>query len=444
MRRTWASILAGVLLLLAACSAVAAQRPAPAVTAGGYASDFEMSVKAITTPTAIPTPTPMPGQSPDAVVIWWPAPLYPEDNAEALAVLREQTQDYEATQGWAIVIRVKRAEGPGGIFETLQAGSLVAPAAMPDLTLVQHGELAKMVAAKLIQPVDMRALAVDDLFSASTMLGQLQKVQYGIPYVLETQHIAYRSATIPAPPLTLDDLLALRQPYLFPARAVKGVNATFLAQYTAAGGRVADATGAATLDRAPLLEVLDYYEKSVQAEIVTPSLLDYSSASQYWSQFMIGKTALVQVDSTTFLSQRAGGMPSAGPSAVDVSPLPLPAENLLTMIDGWVWVITATDSDRKARALDVVAWFMNVNHQGALAQKLGVLPSRRSALKTWTDDSYVPFIEPLLERNVAPLPDSVNPAIATALQDAFENVLYHRKSSENAADEAMAKIPKTQ
>jgi ABC-type glycerol-3-phosphate transport system substrate-binding protein len=342
------------------------------------------------------------------------------------------------------VIRVKRAEGPGGIFETLQAGSLVAPAAMPDLALVQHGELAKMAAAKLIQAVDMRALAVDDLFSASTMLGQMQNAQYGVPYVLETQHIAYRSAGIPAPPLTLDDLLALRLPYLFPARAVKGLNATFLAQYTAAGGRVTDATGVATLDRAPLLEVLRYYEKSIQAETVTPSLLDYSSATQYWSQFMMGKAALVQVDSTTFLAQRAGGMPNTGPSAVGVSPLPLPAENLLTMIDGWVWVITTTDVDRRARALEVIAWFMNPDRQGALARSLGVLPSRRAALRTWAGDSYVSFVEPLLERNPAPLPDSVNAAIATALQDAFENVLYHRKSSEVAADEALAKIPKTQ
>jgi ABC-type glycerol-3-phosphate transport system substrate-binding protein len=290
----------------------------------------------------------------------------------------------------------------------------------------------------------MRALAVDDLFSASLTLGQVQNAQYGVPYTLEIQHLAYRSAAIPEPPLTLDDLLALQQPYLFPARAVKGVNATFLAQYTAAGGRVADATGAATLDRAPLLEVLSYYEKSIQAEMVSPSLLDYSSPVQYWSQFMMGKVALVQVDSTTFLAQRAGGMPNTGPSAVGVSPLPLPSENLLTMLDGWTWVITTTDADRKARAMDVIAWFMNADRLGSLAQKMDVLPARRSALKTWTGDSYVPFVEPLLERNAAPLPDSVNPTIATALQDAFENVLNHRKSSENAADEAITKIPKTQ
>jgi ABC-type glycerol-3-phosphate transport system substrate-binding protein len=159
---------------------------------------------------------------------------------------------------------------------------------------------------------------------------------------------------------------------------------------------------------------------------------------------MMGKAALVQVDSTTFLAQRAGGMPNTGPSAVGVSPLPLPADNLLTMIDGWVWVITTTDADRRARALEVIAWFMNTDRQGALAQSLGVLPSRRAALRTWAGDSYVSFVEPLLERNPAPLPDSVNAAIATALQDAFENVLYHRKSSEVAADEALAKIPKTQ
>ncbi len=395
------------------------------------------------TPAPMAQRTPPPDQTPAPILIWWPAPIYPGEDSPALPILNEQIRRYETGRSQSIAIRVKRAEGAGGILQTLYSGSSVAASVMPDLALLRRADLIQAASGKLIQPIDVRGLSADDLFPSGLALGQVQGIQYGIPYVMETQHAVQRSTTSTLPPRTLDELLQSGQAYLFPGADARGVNPTLLNQYIGAGGRIADEKGAPALDREPLRQVLGYYEQAVDAKNAGPGLLDYTSPSQYWPLFLAGKVTLVQIDSTTFLAQR-GVEPPGAVSAGKIETIPVPGASRTVILDSWLWVLTAANPERRARGLDALAWLLEPGRQGEYTWALRVLPSRRSALNSgaWRQDAYADFASALLEKPLGPLPDSISPVVATALQEAFESVLAGRKSAEAAANDSIARVAK--
>lgn len=363
--------------------------------------------------------------------------LYDEDS-DAVAMLRDLIAEYQTLRGSTIILRPKKYDGLGGIYQTLVSGMQVAPAAMPDLTLLRASELAQAVEAQIVRPV---LLPFDDLFTSAAGLGRLQGDLYGVPYLLEIQHLAYRASQIEAAPPTLEGLTELGKPFLFPAKPNNGISAALLAQYVAAGGRTATLSGQPSLEREPLLRVLRAYDRAVEAQAVGVSTLDYSAAVEYWPLFMTAKINIVQIDSTTYLAERAGGMPLEGPSAVAVAPLPLPqGGETLSVIDGWMWVITTTDPSRQERALSVIAWLSDPKRAGALSQALGMLPARRSALTEWQDNPYAEFAASLLDLPAAPRPENIDGSVATALQDAYEAVLRGRLDPEAAADAAVGRF----
>jgi len=177
------------------------------------------------------TPTPVATTvAPDTILIWWPGSLYPTADSPAARVLRDQLDGYRALNAKTISIRVKRDDGTGGILETLQSGSLVAPSVMPDLALMRRNDMVQAALGKLLAPIEVSTFSPDDLFGSGLALGRVNGAQYGLPYTLELQHAIYRTSALATPPLTLDDLLKSDQAYLFPAGTTKGVNDTLLAQ----------------------------------------------------------------------------------------------------------------------------------------------------------------------------------------------------------------------
>ena len=348
--------------------------------------------------------------------------------------LRDELQTFQVTSGNPVLMRVKRSDGLGGIYETLHSGSSVAPSTMPDLTLMRRTDLIQAANGKLIEPIDLSGLAVTDLFGSGLALGQINGEQYGVPYALEIQHAAYHSSNISTAPRQLDDLLQTKQVFLFPAGVNnKGVNTTLLAQYLAAGGRVTDGT-APVLDAEPLEKVLAYYQRAMAVKLAGSQLLDYTNPQQYWPLLVGGKASIGQVSSTLYLAQRAE-TPELAPA-----PLPMPLDNLVVPVDSWLWVVTTTNAERQSQALSLLAWMLEPDRQGRFSKALGVLPSRRSAFTAWGDDAYVDFVTSLLDLPSVPPPDTINPDVAQALQHALEEVLNAGKTASDAATEAASRV----
>ncbi|HLY28330.1 MAG TPA: hypothetical protein VKQ72_18425, partial [Aggregatilineales bacterium] len=72
--------------------------------------------------------------------IWWPSEVYPEAGSSAATILQSQLDSYRQNSGQNIEVRVKPSDGVGGIFQTLRSGNVAAPAAMPDLVLLQRSD----------------------------------------------------------------------------------------------------------------------------------------------------------------------------------------------------------------------------------------------------------------------------------------------------------------
>src|SRR5260221_4567051 len=376
-----------------------------------------------------------PTQTP--VLIWWPAELYPTQKSPAASVIAGELNGYQKATGTTVTIRVKRNDGVGSIYEALSSGSVAAPSVMHDLALKRSDDLIKAVGGKLIEPLDLKALSMDDLYPSGFALGQVNGIQYGLPFALEVEHTVYRTAAFTSPPRSTTDLINTGQPLLFAAATAKGVNRTFLQQYLAARGTQADSNGAPTLDAAALREVLRYYEQAVSDRIVGPTLLVYTDAAQYWPDFLAGKINVVVIDSTTYLAQQpalanVGIEPVLMTTQVSASPI--------SSVDGWLWVVTTPNPNRQARALSVLGWFMAPDHQGAFTQAFGVLPSRRTAFTAWTDTKYAAFAGTLLGAKAAPPPDLIDSVVAAALQKAFEDVLSGRKTSDEATNDSLGPV----
>ncbi len=371
------------------------------------------------------------------IAVWWPDTLYPDASSNAANVLRSQLETYQQSSGQAVLVREKRSDGVGGIFQTLKSGSVAAPASMPDVVLLHRSDLIQAVAGKLVQPIDLTTLAVGDIYPSALALGQVNGVQYGVPYTLGIDHFLYRVSAFSTPP-TVSSLLNAVQPILFPAGADtdRGVSSILLSQYVAAGGRLADDKGVPILDKGPLQSILSFYEQATTAKVVMPSLIDFTSAEQYWPTFMQGKVDFLAVNSTLYLRQSANLSGVALLPILTVSATDTP----VTSVDGWLWAIATPDAQRQLLSEKALAWLMQAKQQAAFTEALGMLPSRHAALAAWTNQGYATFADTILAAKAIPPADLIDPAVAKALQTAFEDVLNRRKSADAASSDAVGSL----
>lgn len=369
-------------------------------------------------------------QTADALTIWWPSSLYPAVDTTAQALLDQHRLRYAEQTGITINIRVKRVEGAGGIYSTLRNAAIVAPANVPDLIIIRRSDLLAAVHDDLVAPVDVATLGIDDWFASALTLGAVGGTQFGIPYTLELQHMVYLLKAFDSQPHKLTDIYNAKQSYLFPANGSKGVNATFLGQYLAAGGRLIDDQGVQTLDREPLVRTLTTYQRASDDGLIGVDWLDYSNPDSYLTLLTNSTMTAGQVDSTMYL-----GMGTKEEAAFGYAPIP----DGSGVVDGWLWALTAQEPQQRERAADLLRYLLDTDRLGMFSGNLGVLPARRSALEAWETD-YATFADALLRSNVVPPPDEIDPVVGAAMQAAFESVITGKQSASAATDAAIAQL----
>ncbi len=388
--------------------------------------------------TPVSTPTPTAAPLPPTISLWFPALFSYEVELFTATHFGELVQEYAQRTGSAVNMRLRRPEGLGSIFEMLSSAAQVAPSVIPDVVLLRARDLPRAAAAQLIAPLSTALVREEAYFAVGLALARHQGEFYGIPYLLELQHVVYRGE---APPPTWQALISRQIPYLFPAKVGRGANSTLLSHYAALGGRFSDQSGQPFIDYEPLLTALSLYSEAYTAGSLPPEVLDYAEPTQYWSAFVSGKNALIQVDSTFFLRQRAQSSPTER-AAWQFGALPSLSSEVpsLSLVDGWLWAFTTTDPERQRRALALIEWLQEPVRLGTFSQRIGMLPARRAALNTWSDADYAAFAAALLDRDAAPLPDSVNGAAAEALQESFTRLLRGELSAEAAANAALDRV----
>ncbi len=395
---------------------------------------IDQPVNAQATP-ASPTPTP---QTPDKapIIMWWPDVLYPDANSDALALLENQLELFQRTySSYTVELRRKRTHGLGGILSTLRTAAPVAPGALPHLTLMRRTDMITAAKEGLIVPIGAwipTDLAGANLFPGVRALGEFNGELYGVPYALTFYHAIYRPTVFDAPPLTFEDVLAAETPYALSGGAAP-VNWTLLLQYIAAGGQLVNTSGGAALNTEALLNVLTYYDQGADTGIFNLDLLEYQVTADYWSAFVTGEANIASVDSRTYL------MMKHDVQNVGLVPVPSPTGQPLTMLDGWMWVITTQNPDHQQRALAFLSWMMRVSQHAAFSEALGVVPSQIRALRLWDDLDYAVFAQDLIGTAIVFPEERRNNAAAVALQEAFAAVL-RGTAPETATNEAISRL----
>jgi ABC-type glycerol-3-phosphate transport system substrate-binding protein len=379
-------------------------------------------------PTVTVTHTVTPTSGPTVLSVWWPESFAPADNNEALTVLAEQINAFQASQSGVVVnMRLKKETDLGGIMSTLLTASAVAPGALPDLTLIRRSDLLNAVQAGLIYPLEgkISSAVVGDLYDAALQLGQVDGTLYGVPYTLEVQHVAYQTLNT-FESWSFAEVLSNEISFVFPAGQPDGINDVFLAQYINAGGTLpADA-----VNEQALFDTLLFYERAITSGILDAAVVNYTSPANYTERLVSGEVDAGVITSTGYLKLLQSG------ANLDFAPIPTESGSLITEVDGWIWILTTPNADRQGLAAQFLNWMLNANRQGTYTQVLHVLPSQRTALQEWEAVPYNIFVRDLLGNAILPLPSAG--ASARAMQNALVAVLTGQSTAQEATAAVMS------
>lgn len=433
-----------VVAVLVLCSCVGDAPSTDDLTIEPAVTDVPLA--AVRQPATAETPTPaatpvLATQAPiNQLVVWLPDQLAPVDNSDAANVLSTQISAFEesetGTNGLKIDLRRKKAQDVGGIMSTLRTGSVVAPGALPDVTLMRRDDLLAAVQAGLIYPLEGRVSSgiIGDLYNPALQLGQVDGQLYGLPYMLDLPLVVYRPDKVSLTTWRFQDVLNARMVFVFPAARSDGLSDVFFLQYLAAGGTLPN-NGSLTVNADALHTTLSFYEQAVENGTITSAVLQYTSPADYQSDLASGTIDAAVVTSSTYLRLRTQGQ------NVLAAPIPTPSGHTATSLDGWMWVVTTSNADRQALAVRFINWLMNSDQQGRYARAVVMLPSQRLALRGMgLDDRDNALFTDFLSTARLPFTTSLSGAPARAMQAALVAVISKERTADQATQDVMTQL----
>jgi hypothetical protein len=368
--------------------------------------------------------------------VWWPEALY-QDGEQAL--LNTLFADYNDSAMNEVEYRVYPTSFEGqGPVDQLNLTYTIAPGATPDVMVVRRDQmlaLVQTISANTttddtdptfsIEPAPIQTLEnwdtrtiVNDIAALSPNLQQLGTVNgllYGLPYLMDVQHMVAGPDALVTAPTRIEDVITAGTPMLFPGRPRSGrvVNDTILMLYLAAGGRLIDDEGLPTLAEAALRQSLRWVDDALQNEVFSDSILNYRTPSDYLDELTGRADAFGLVDSSVFLRTEA---------LADYRVLPVPTTDVQTLVfvDGWVWILLTADENRQEQASEFVSFMMQTDQLIDVGLATQTLPVQERALNA-LDTDYIESIQALLTGTI--FVEGRRNQAAVALQAAFESVI---------------------
>ncbi len=407
-------------------------------------SSGSQAVAATTEATLVLTDTPLPTpilvdttSEPDSnaspsLRVWWPDALAPSGNEKAALMLADYVDTFRATiPELTVELRMKKSQDSGGIFDTLRTANTVAPAALPDITLLRRSDLLAAVEAGLIQPMQgqVTSAVLGDLYPAALDLSRVDGTLYGLAYALDVEHIAYRPVVLSGNFALFTDVLKDKQKFVFPAGVTEGLSDVLYLQYLSAGGSINDLVqGKPNADA--LLTVLNFYKQAVDDGIIDPSVLDYARPDDYLFQLAQGKFDAGLITSTQYLNLLANGQ------SLEAAPIPLADGEPSTIVNGWMWVVITKNKDQQVLALRFIEWMMEANRLAAYSQQINMLAGRRAAMRLWEAGTYTDLANRLLANARLPLTDGDAGALR-AMENALAAVIAGQRTPQEAVNDVV-------
>lgn len=364
--------------------------------------------------------------------VWWPDALEPSGNEKAALMLADYVDTFRATiPELTVELRMKKSQDSGGIFDTLRTANTVAPAALPDITLLRRSDLLAAVEAGLIQPMQgqVTSAVLGDLYPAALDLSRVDGTLYGLAYALDVEHIAYRPVVLSGNFELFTDVLKDKQKFVFPAGVTEGLSDVLYLQYLSAGGSINDLVqGKPNADA--LLIVLNFYKQAVDDGIIDPSVLDYARPEDYLFQLAQGKFDAGLITSTQYLNLLTNGQ------SLEAAPIPLADGEPSTIVNGWMWVVVTKNKDQQVLALRFIEWMMEANRLAAYSQQINMLAARRAAMRLWEAGTYTDLANRLLANARLPLTDGDAGALR-AMENAMAAVIAGQRTPQEAVNDVV-------
>jgi maltose-binding protein MalE len=385
-----------------------------------------------------PVPTGLPTENSTTTtqnfVIWFPESLAPSDRTEIAELLNEQLNGFVAEHDQPINIefRLRRYAETGGILPTLRTANKVAPNGLPDITLVRRDDLPTLVQEGLALPLEghLSSSIIGDLFPPALQSGRVQNQLYAIPYLVDIQLLAYYGDEEQPSIWTFDNIIRAEAFWNFPAGRTTGLNTTVFLQYLASGGTLSN-DETLNFNAEALRTVLAYYERARELNLIDETMLNFVSSNDYVRSFTSGDLRAGVMNSTLFLTELANETP------LQASPIPSDVTDTPTLMNGWVWVVTAKNADHQAIAFNFIDWMMDNTRQADYAQLVNMLPSQRGSLNSLPlSNELLTLFDNLLTNAVLMPSDNNTGAVARAIQSAFTGVI----SGNLTADEAVESV----
>jgi ABC-type glycerol-3-phosphate transport system substrate-binding protein len=386
------------------------------------------------TPTTSAVETSEPSDPVSTLTIWIPKFLSPfEDTPEGTLLSERFSAFEEINPDLELRIRVKDEEGTAGLLETLNAASIAAPSALPDIVALDPVSLDTAVLKGLVIPLDevYESPSVPAWYQHAIDAVYFGDSYFGIPFVSDTDVFVYRQEAFENPPLGWADLLSGTETFLFPG-GDKEASFT-LAQYLSLDGIVEDEEGQPSMKTNILRDVLEFYSASEKNGLLPLSSLQYITSDQTSAVLQqIGVSSAV-VPLRTFLHST--------PSLIfNAQPFPTSDGDGIVLTKTHSWSIVATKGDRQAHAAELIDWLMAPDFLGPWANSLGMLPATSAAISHWPSDETTATVNQLV-RVAVPFPHAETVALlGPALQNSIEEVLFNRSTPNAAALMAVEEI----
>lgn len=421
-------------------AATGAPAGTPAAAAGTPATTPETPGASTGTPGASPgTPAapdgaPAPSTTPvQSLTLWAPPEFDPDGGTPAGDLLRARLDAFSKENGGVRVqVRIKAASGPGGLLESLNNASAVAPMALPSVIALPRADLETAALKGLVVPLDSLSTAINqpDWYDYARELAMVQGATFALPFAGDALLIAYRPTSLPAAPTTWQTIEAMGQPLAFPAGDVQAL--FLLTLYQSIGGSVEDAQRRPTLQPDLLSQALQVLADGEQRAVFPYWLSQYETSGQVWQAYREQRVnALV-----TWASNYLASLPP------DTTAVPLPAldEAPLTLATGWGWSVADPVPERRALSVKLAEFLADAEFLAAWTEAAGYLPTHPSSLAAWTNGSLKSLLGPVADSAKARPSGDQLASLGPVLQEATLKVLKHESDPTQAAKAASERL----
>jgi multiple sugar transport system substrate-binding protein len=371
----------GVLLifLLTSCEGLGINLPwlqqptATPTLAPGEMGDGTSTPEATVTVEATPQPI-------TQLTLWVPPEMDLEAETEASQLFANQLQIFsDQHNGVVIDVRVKAANGTGGLLDALTATSAAAPDALPDLIALNRPDLETAALKNLVFPLDGMTEIPDDpdWYGFTREMALLQGSTFGLPFAADSLVLVYRPASLPEFPSSWQALFEGDVSFAFPSDSDQALFT--LALYQAQGGLIQDNQRRPVLEVNPLTTVFSLYQDGVHNGVLPSWLNQFQTMGQIWTAYREGQTNVA----VTWLSNYLKELPA---DSIVVSLLPM-STGYVSLGTGMSWAVASPDKSRQALAVQLAEFLVQPEFLSAWTAAAGYIPTRPSSLETWDDPS---------------------------------------------------------